>query len=155
MHEHYCAYNVMLLFIMEPIETEETKTCDCLQECNSIEYEIQVIRSKIDFERHYLTINNVSYWIGNTYHGALVVSYSDSEFTALRRYESYGLASFLSNVGGLLSLFLGVSVLSFVEIFYFIFIRLTAEVFRYFMKKEKLEKTPETDLTNALNEINF
>lgn len=150
-----CSYDNMLLFIMEPVEPEDVKKCDCLQECNSIEYEIQVIKTKLEFERHYLTYNNVSYWIGNTYHGALTVSFSDTEYTALRRYQSNGIVSFLSNVGGLLSLFLGVSVISIIEIFYFLFIRLTTDLMKPFLKKKEIRKIHQTDLSNALYEINL
>jgi hypothetical protein len=36
----------------------------------------------------------------------------------MKRYEVYGLSDFLSNTGGIFGLFLGCSVLSFIEIIY-------------------------------------
>lgn len=49
----------------------------------------------------------------------LVVQYKESEFFAMKRSELYGMTDFIANCGGLLGLFIGVSLLSFVEVFYF------------------------------------
>lgn len=49
----------------------------------------------------------------------LIVAFKDNEFTALRRSEFYGYTDFLANCGGLLGLFMGVSVLSLIEAIYY------------------------------------
>lgn len=142
---------------MEADDTEDIKKCDCLQECNSIEYEIQVIKTKLKYEHHYKTYNNAKYWINSTYYGALVIYFGDTEYTALKQYASYGTVSFLSEVGGLLSLFLGVSVISVIEIFYFLVIRAATEFVSFIVKMKKVEKlhVHRSDLTNSLNKIQF
>jgi acid-sensing ion channel, other len=51
------------------------------------------------------------------------IYFADDEFIVLKRSATFGTVTFLSNIGGLLGLFLGVSVLSAVEVFYFFVIR--------------------------------
>lgn len=49
---------------------------------------------------------------------------ADDEFIVYRRFANFGNVNLVANIGGLLGLFLGVSVLSVVEVFYFFVIRL-------------------------------
>ncbi|XP_048521694.1 pickpocket protein 28-like [Dendroctonus ponderosae] len=63
----------------------------------------------------------------------------NSKFTKELKSQLYGFTEILSNVGGLLSLCLGFSFLSLVEIFYFITLRLCCEVFhRKVTRNQKL-----------------
>lgn len=55
---------------------------------------------------------------------ALNVFFKDNEFVALKRFQLYGSVDFLANCGGLLGLFVGVSVLSIIEVFYYFILRL-------------------------------
>jgi hypothetical protein len=55
---------------------------------------------------------------------SLKVFFKDNEFVPLKRFQLYGTVDFLANCGGLLGLFVGVSVLSIVEIFYYFILRL-------------------------------
>lgn len=153
--DYDCYYKIMLMFELGTIDNSQIDNCGCMQSCNSIEYEIQVFKSKMTYEHHWMTFNNVSYWIDSTYYGALTISFSDTEYTALKRYASFGQTSFLSDVGGLLSLFLGVSVMSFIELFYLFFIRTSVEFVNYVCRKKKATKVQPTDLSSALEEINF
>lgn len=52
------------------------------------------------------------------------IYFKNSEFLALHRKELYGPTDFLANCGGLLGLFLGFSIVSLIEIVYFITLRL-------------------------------
>jgi acid-sensing ion channel, other len=54
----------------------------------------------------------------------LEIYFANDEFIVYRRYAAFGAVTFLSNIGGLLGLFLGASFLSAVEVFYFFVIRL-------------------------------
>lgn len=49
--------------------------------------------------------------------------FKEDQFISLKRAELFGITDFIANVGGLLGLFMGVSLLSIVEIFYFCTIR--------------------------------
>jgi Amiloride-sensitive sodium channel len=55
---------------------------------------------------------------------SMSVYFADNEFIVMKRYASFGTVTLLSNIGGLLGLFLGASFMSFVEVFYFFVIRL-------------------------------
>uniref|UniRef100_A0A182YSZ3 Pickpocket n=1 Tax=Anopheles stephensi TaxID=30069 RepID=A0A182YSZ3_ANOST len=53
----------------------------------------------------------------------LAIYFKESYFITSKRSELYGWVDFLANCGGLFGLFMGVSILSLLEIFYFITIR--------------------------------
>lgn len=52
-----------------------------------------------------------------------MVFFRDAQFIPIKRNELFGLTDFLANCGGLLGLFMGVSILSLVEIFYYCVIK--------------------------------
>lgn len=89
------------------------KSCNCLPECNSIRYDYST-----------MTVPFVPENISRMEFAASVSIYlADDDFTAYKRIESYGTVRLLSNIGGFLGLFLGVSVLSIVEFVYFFTLR--------------------------------
>jgi Amiloride-sensitive sodium channel len=88
------------------------KACDCLESCNSIEYSVYVHNTKM-----------VGDGTSKSYPAVGTFYFSGDEFIARRRSASFGTVELLSNVGGLLGLFLGMSVLSVVEAIYFFVIR--------------------------------
>lgn len=142
----------MMLFEMEDY-APDIDECKCLPDCNTIEYQISVMKSEIKPEDRYVTVNNISQYIGTEYYSALSFSFGDIEYHALKRYANYGTTSFISDVGGLLGLFLGVSVISFIEIFYFFGLRVVVECMKHLKRNHKTKKISQ-DLTATLNEIN-
>lgn len=52
-----------------------------------------------------------------------MVFFKEAQFITSRRSELYGQTDFLANCGGLLGLFMGFSILSLVEILYFLTLR--------------------------------
>lgn len=54
----------------------------------------------------------------------LAIFFKENEFITSKRSELYGRTDFVANCGGLLGLFMGVSLLSIVEIIYHITLRL-------------------------------
>lgn len=54
----------------------------------------------------------------------LSIFFKEHQFITSRRSELYGKTDFLANCGGLLGLFMGVSVLSLIEIIYYFTLRL-------------------------------
>jgi acid-sensing ion channel, other len=91
------------------------KSCDCLPDCNFVDFSFEVRQDKINIDRSKKLLNLTS--------ASVTVTFDDDEFIAYRRYASYGTVTFLSNIGGLLGLFLGISVLSFIETIYFFTLR--------------------------------
>jgi acid-sensing ion channel, other len=60
----------------------------------------------------------------------LVVSFKEAQFMASKRSELYGKNEFFANCGGLLGLFMGISFMSFIELFYYFSIRLIINLCR-------------------------
>lgn len=66
------------------------------------------------------------------------IHYKSKKVLTLKRSEFYGEAAFLANCGGFLGLFMGFSILSLVEIFYYSTIRTLCN---YFMRKRVADKS--------------
>ncbi|CAO1407458.1 unnamed protein product [Diamesa serratosioi] len=110
--------------------------CKCLPACTSIEYNAEISQSKYDytkFHKKMQTLNHSGDYILST----INIYFKESNIISSRRSELYGITEFLANCGGLLGLFMGFSLISLVEVFYFF-------VFKLSKKKE----------TNVINEEN-
>ncbi|XP_035719471.1 uncharacterized protein LOC118440483 [Vespa mandarinia] len=84
----------------------KTSSCNCLVNCNQVSYlseEIKITRFKNVFP-----LNTTSF--------KMTISFSKNKF---KRKEWYTFGDFLTSIGGAAGLFLGCSVLSFVEILYY------------------------------------
>lgn len=86
--------------------------CNCLASCNSVSYEANVREVKLAEPIE----NEIE-------HSKLIVQFNEQEFLGLKRTELYGFVDFIASCGGLLGLFMGVSLLSFVELIYFFTVR--------------------------------
>jgi acid-sensing ion channel, other len=97
------------------VTNEESKTfqlCDCLPSCNSIDY------------HHNVYLEDINNTQGEVVESSQTsFSFDDDEFIVYKRSASFGNVDLMSNIGGLLVLFLGISVLSIVEVFYFFVIK--------------------------------
>lgn len=58
----------------------------------------------------------------------ITFKYKENEFYPMRRYQQLTLESFISNVGGMMGLLAGASVLSLIEFVYFFTLRLLVEL---------------------------
>ncbi|KAL5280829.1 hypothetical protein ACFFRR_004689 [Megaselia abdita] len=85
--------------------------CNCLPSCTNIEY---------DTKRSY----NVVEEDGNISTSTLRVFFKKSHYFAMKRSELFGPTDLLANIGGLLGLFMGVSLLSIIEFIYFFTVHL-------------------------------
>lgn len=150
-----CYYDVLLLFHMESHNVPDVEACGCLPDCNLIEYEIEIVETNLKPEETWETLNNVSYLVGTTYHARLSLAFGDIEYQAIRRYAKYEMIGFISNVGGLLSLFLGVSMMTVIEIFYFFVFRTSVELVRLIKKKKQRKIIAGVDLTMTLERLDL
>lgn len=118
--------------------------CNCWTSCRSIQYEADKRETKFfDFPLAMIkTDQNGTIDYDMT---KLVITFKDSEFFAMKRSELYGLTDFIANCGGLLGLFMGISLLSFAEIFYFFTVRYCVGMFtrRKVIETEDIEKDEE------------
>lgn len=81
--------------------------------------------------------------------GALRIYFKDNEFITSKRSELYGWIDFLAAMGGLLGLFIGVTALSFVEIFYYFTLRLVWTLKMYRHAKSKTPGNRQTTSSTA------
>lgn len=122
-----CYHNVTRLML----QNFKSADCACLPLCNSINYDAEMHEFVYDIE-NYLHIYdsllaNISDEIfddplpetrGMQYN-RISIYFKDAKFVPMKRTVLYGWSDFIANVGGLLGLFMGISILSLVEIFYF------------------------------------
>lgn len=86
--------------------TGKLDSCSCLSTCESIGYDIEIRESKLRVDQ-FANMTQLSF------------QFEGEDFYPLRRTRQFTFVDFLSNVGGLLGLFAGISVLSLFECFYF------------------------------------
>lgn len=110
-HQHHSLEDYDFLY-------ESDGVCKCLSACNSIDYEVQMIRKNI------LPIDTILEGM------SLKFRYKESDYFTLIRYQEFRTKDFLSYVGGLLGLLAGISVLSIIEFFYFFSLRIFVNCFR-------------------------
>lgn len=85
----------------------------CLPSCNSITYNFDASISKLEIEYPQLPDKKIVFF----------VSFKDEQYFSLRRSELYTRNDFMAACGGILSLFMGFSFLSIIEILYSITLR--------------------------------
>jgi acid-sensing ion channel, other len=102
------------------------ENCNCLPACNSVAYEAEV------FQTDYNSLENSS----KIEYSRLVVGFKEVQFMTIQRAELYGRTDFIANCGGLLGLFMGISVLSVVEIVYYFTLRLASN---WHMQKKSID----------------
>ncbi|XP_059608087.1 pickpocket protein 28-like [Phlebotomus argentipes] len=100
--------------IMKNKGVEDVSTCDCLPECTSINYKFDLIQHKMNlWQKNRSQLDEI----------LIRIYFLQTTFIPLQRSELYGLTEFLASCGGILGLFMGLSVLSLTELFYFFPIR--------------------------------
>lgn len=68
------------------------------------------------------------------------ISFKENQFFASRRSELYGKIDFIASIGGIMGLFMGVSLLSIVEFFYFGTLRLGCNLRSRRIEKRRLSE---------------
>ena len=94
--------------------------CNCLPSCTLINYDYDI--SQQDFKEK-VTVKNASSKLTK-----LSISFEDPKVTTTERSELYGVNDFMANCGGVLGLFMGVSLLSIIELVYYFTLRLACNL---------------------------
>lgn len=89
--------------------------CGCLPACTSLEYEGV---TSIDELRYFGRVKSSKF-----FRSAVSIYFKHDDFIFSKRSEFFSSTDFIANFGGILGLFLGVSILSVVEVIYFIAFR--------------------------------
>lgn len=92
-------------------------TCNCLPACNTVEYEAEQVIAIDRMADH----NEV----------AVLLMFKDNEIDSQKRIVRFGPIQLAGNCCGLLGLFMGISILSLVELVYFFSLRLICNSRRY------------------------
>uniref|UniRef100_A0A182RXW0 Pickpocket n=1 Tax=Anopheles funestus TaxID=62324 RepID=A0A182RXW0_ANOFN len=104
--------------------TDIVNRCNCLPACRSVDYDVEITQTLRDIDNYLRANNELPQDISDKYLiTTLAIYFKESYFITSKRSELYGWVDFLANCGGLLGLFMGVSILSLLEIFYFLTIR--------------------------------
>lgn len=133
--EFYCAYRV------EDSIHNANLTAKCLPACNSITYDAEISMSRIDQN----LLDQITEDKANLKVGRIAISFKNEQYFSLRRSELYGRNDFIAGCGGILSLFMGVSILSIVEILYSVTIRLYYNLRSRNLAKKQIEKVESVD----------
>ncbi|XP_055629359.1 pickpocket protein 28-like [Toxorhynchites rutilus septentrionalis] len=97
--------------------------CDCLPACTSVQYDAEISQADFNWKDLFLAYKSPLDEFPGVQLARLTVYFKESQFITSKRSELYGITDFLANCGGLLGLFMGVSLLSLAEIVYFCSIR--------------------------------
>ncbi|XP_031624499.1 pickpocket protein 28-like [Contarinia nasturtii] len=107
-------------------------TSKCLPVCDSITYDAEISISKIELKA-------LSKFVPEGFKIIkMSVLFKDQQYFGSLRSELYGTLDFLAACGGILSLFMGISLLSFIEIMYFATLRLTCNLHKRNLAKKRM-----------------
>ncbi|KAG5668268.1 hypothetical protein PVAND_016215 [Polypedilum vanderplanki] len=139
------------------IETEmkSKDECKCYPYCGEIVYNVQRTVTDIVKKRKFSLKNpftSVIYLRRDNYHSYTHVGFREPYFYPYILKRQFTELDFVSYIGGALGLFLGFSILSFVEIFYYFTIRIAFEFIR---SKKKVSNMAITENSRKENELNF
>ncbi|XP_037040267.1 pickpocket protein 28 [Bradysia coprophila] len=110
--------------IISELGINQTYSCNCLPGCFEISYKPSVYISELG-NGSYLTADKalMSKHVQRKSVAVVHIYYEESYFRSFTKEELIGFTEFLSNTGGLLGLFMGFSVVSIIEIIYFVSLR--------------------------------
>ncbi|XP_050513889.1 pickpocket protein 28-like isoform X2 [Diabrotica virgifera virgifera] len=107
--------------------------CDCLPMCSDLTYNVELSQSRWNWLSAFRAraTNRTRIDPSGVSVSKLIIFFKTSDFIYSERNELYGPLDFLANFGGLLGLFTGFSLLSLMEIVYFLTIRICCNVKLY------------------------
>lgn len=115
---------------------------NCMPSCRSISYDAEISMSKYDQIEFDNAMNK--FWKGrrkNIRVSRVLITFKDEQFFASRRAEMYSKTDFIASCGGILGLFMGISILSIVEMAYFSTLRISCSLRkRRQIKKQRLKQ---------------
>lgn len=136
--------------LMQQILNKTAISYNCLPACRSISYDAEISMARLDRNNHQRAMGQ-----GNAKsqrkrrYTRVFISFKDEQFFSSRRAEVYTTIDFIANCGGILGLFMGISILSIVEVVYFSTLRLGCS-----LRKRRQIKKRRLQQLKILNELN-
>lgn len=125
-HEFKCIERV------ENLIHSKNLTTKCLPVCDSISYDAEISTSKIE-------LKSLRMFVPDGYRVIKIsVLFKDQQYFGALRTELYGTMDFIAQCGGILSLFMGISILSFIEIIYFATLRLSCKLHKRNLARKRI-----------------
>lgn len=116
--------------------------CNCLPACTSITYDAEISQARFNWEDLFKAYKNPIDEFPGIQFARLSIFFKEAQFITSKRSELYGPTDFMANCGGLLGLFMGVSLLSIVELVYFCTVRLCGNMMMRRRKTKKVGPAP-------------
>lgn len=134
-------------------EGNNMNKCNCLPACTSITYDAEISQIPHDFQKSIMQTqpeltNELNISIVTL--SDLFIFFTENQFMTSKRSELFGTTDFLANCGGLLGLFMGVSLLSIVELIYFCTLRFCGNSI---MEKFRIKKPQKEETEFKLSEL--
>ncbi|XP_045476430.1 pickpocket protein 28-like isoform X2 [Harmonia axyridis] len=112
--------------------TSSNADCDCLPLCSDLSYNSEISTGNWIFsDPDEVALDRVREWYSDFHASAIRVYFKNQYFLPMERSELYGFSDLISNIGGVLGLFIGFSLFSVAEILYFILIRPISNIRKY------------------------
>ncbi|XP_075167592.1 pickpocket protein 28-like [Haematobia irritans] len=132
----YCykkAYSQLLMkqFNDGQVPDEPVDDCNCMPGCTSLEYDIEISEGYFDLVNTFKAFDIVSDdndFRSNHKMSKLLIYFKENQFITSKRSELYGITELLANFGGVFGLFMGISILSIVELIYHFTLRLWSNI---------------------------
>ncbi|CAG9767422.1 unnamed protein product [Ceutorhynchus assimilis] len=107
--------------------------CPCPDMCNNLDYNVEITESDYDWPRKMATlgVDVITEDQEGLSSSQLLLYFKGSTFIPLERNALFETFDFLANVGGLLGLFIGFSLLSMIELVYFLSLRIICNLKLY------------------------
>ncbi|XP_070498133.1 pickpocket protein 28-like [Chironomus tepperi] len=126
-------------------------TCGCLKTCNDLKYDVKF--EKTSTSDNVLLIFSMYNFSKGDAVSRINFMFDDFEILEYEEYAAYSLHNFVADVGGLLGFFLGCSILSIIEIVYFI-IETCLGKFKYRFIKQRKNGSKKNAIQTISREIN-
>ncbi|XP_044758991.1 uncharacterized protein LOC123316815 [Coccinella septempunctata] len=121
LEEAAASYTITTL--TEKLNSNDTSTenyCDCLPLCSDLSYNSEIASGSWHFDDpDEVALDGMREWFSKFHASAIRVYFKKPYFLPMERSELYGLTDFISNVGGVLGLFIGFSLFSVAELIFF------------------------------------
>lgn len=101
--------------------------CRCMPGCEAISYDTEISYANLNLAKYYAAASGVTVPESTFYDAKLSkvsIFFKEEEFYVSKRSELYSVFELVGTIGGLLGLYMGISVLSVLELIYYFSLRM-------------------------------